>query len=88
MPVPLSPSKRDTILYLQSTELRQIDAAELVGCHVQTIKNYAKKRKAWGDVEPLCVAKRGRTSLLTSGMIQVHEYPLIVYAFTLDFFID
>ena len=44
--------------------------------------------KAWGDVEPLCVAKRGRTSLLTSGMIQVHDYPLMVYAFTLDFFID
>ena len=57
MPIPLSPSKHDTILCLQSTELRQTAAAELVGCHVQTIKNYAKKWKAWGDVKPLYVAK-------------------------------
>jgi hypothetical protein len=75
MPAPLSPSKRDTISYLQSTELRQIDAAALVGCHVQTIKNYTKKRKAWGDVEPLHVAKKGRTPILTSMMMEVREYP-------------
>jgi len=88
MPPVLSPSKRDTILYLQSTELCQVDAAELVGYHVQIIKNYVKKRKAWGDVKPLHIAKRGCTKSLTSQMIQVKAYSLIVYAFMYDFFID
>src|SRR5436305_7525742 len=81
MPSPLSPPKRDTILYLQSTEIHQIDAAKVVGCHVQTIKNYAKKRRAWGNVEPLSIAKRGRTPALTVGMIQVCEYPFRLFMF-------
>jgi len=75
MPLPLSPSKRDTILYLQSTEIHQINAAKIVGCHVQAIKNYKKKQRAWGNVEPLSIAKKGRPSALTFGMVQVCKYP-------------